>query len=63
MREAEVRVYAAAHAAFAVLSVLLVTDRCEGVPDILANPDTSWLGMEYISEKLMKCQYSASAWR
>lgn len=63
MLETEVRVYAAAHAAFAVLSVLLVTDRCEGRPDILANPDTSWLGMEYISEKLMKCQHSPSAWR
>jgi len=63
MRDAEVRVYAAAHCVFAALSVLLVTDRCEGAPGILPNPDTSWLGIEYISEKLMKCRISASAWR
>jgi len=58
-----VGVYAAAHVVFAVLSLMLVTDRCEGKSGILANPDTSWLGIEYISEKLMKCHYSSSAWR
>ena len=63
MSDAHVRIYAAAHTVFAVLSLMLVTDRCEGAPGILANPDKSWLGMEYISEKLMKCRYSSSAWR
>jgi len=63
MSDAHVRIYAAAHTVFAVLSRMLVTDRCEGAPAILANPDKSWMGMEYISEKLMKCHYSSSAWR
>ena len=63
MSDAHVGVYAAAHAAFAVLSLMLVTDRCEGKLGMEPNPDTSWLGMEYISEKLMQCHYLSSAWR
>ena len=62
MSDADVRVYACAHVTFVVLSVFLVTDRCEGSPRMLQNPDTSWFGMEYISEKLMACHYSVSAW-
>ena len=62
MSDAEIRVYACAHALFVLFSVFLVTDRCEGSPAILANPDTGWIGMEYISEKLVKCRYTSSAW-
>ena len=62
MREPEVGVYAAAHALFLILSVFLVTDRCEASPAMLPNPDISWMGMEYISEKLVKCRYTTSAW-
>jgi len=62
MSDAEIRVYACAHALFVLFSVFLVTDRCEGSPAILPNPDTGWIGMEYISEKLVKCRYTSSAW-
>jgi len=62
MRDAEIRVYACAHALFVVFSVFLITDRCEGPPVMLPNPDTSWLDMEYISEKLVMCRHTSSAW-
>jgi len=60
---ADLHFFALAHASFAIFTVLLVTDRCEGSTDMLPNYEYSIRGMEYISEKLMDCQHSSSWWQ
>jgi len=63
MLDAVIRVYFGAHVAFFFAALFLLTDECRGSPALLANEQFSWLGMEYISEKILMCRYSSSAWR
>ena len=60
---ADLRLFALAHVTFVVLTVLLLTDQCEGSPGMLPNEQFSLGGMEYISEKLMHCEHSSSWWQ
>jgi len=59
---ADLRLFALAHVIFVVLTVLLFTDQCEGLPGMLPNHQFSIGGIEYISEKLMDCKHSSSWW-
>lgn len=63
MQDEVVRVYLGAHVAFFLTSLFLLTDQCSGAPTLLRNEEFSWLGMQYISEKIMVCRHSSSLWR
>jgi len=58
-----IRVYAAAHIAFFLLTILLLADFCEKAPTLMPNYEFGVAGMEYISEKLMVCQHSPTWWQ
>jgi len=62
MDETALRVFVSAHAAFAVLALLLLTNVCEASPDVEPNVGYSVGNLEYISEKLMQCEYSPTQW-
>jgi len=54
--------FVVAHVAFLVLGLFILNDVCAG-PDTFADgKDSSALGLEYISEKIMVCHYATSRW-
>jgi hypothetical protein len=54
--------FVAAHVAFLVLGLLILNDVCAGPDTFPVGKDSSALGLEYISEKIMVCHYATSRW-